>query len=296
MFSSDITQIRYSNIYNKKALNDIKIASIADTHISNKTTLKELEFIIKLLFLNKPNYICFLGDLIDTPTIIKNNEKKVIYFLKELSKISPVFIVLGNHDYINYSKGKMHNENYNKEFYEKINNLNNINLLNDQIVYLDDITIMGYMEKYNVYHNVNINSFNIDFSKKEELYKINNKNPNIALIHSSQPLKYENNLNLFRDYDLILSGHYHNGCMPSFLEKIWPVKTKELFPKNVRGVEKLKNDIYLINNGGWVKIAQSNPKYLYFLDKLCNRQIDITTLTNKRDEIKTYIKKINNDY
>ena len=69
-----------------------------------------------------------------------------------------------------------------------------------------------------------------------------------------------------------------------------------MFPKDVRGIKKLKNDIYLINNGGWVKISQSNPSYIHFLDKFCNRQMDITILSNKKDDIKIYTKKINNDY
>ena len=302
MTASDKTKITYSNIYNNKVKNDIKIASISDVHISDKTKEKELEFIVKLLYLNKPNYICILGDLIDSPKVIDTNEEKIINFLKELSKISPIFIVLGNHDYITRNNN-ICKEDYNKDFYEKIDNMNNINVLNDKIIYLKDITIMGYMEKYNVYHDRNINSFYNDFSKKDNLYKINNNNPNIALIHSPEPLKYLNNMNLFNSYDLILSGHYHNGCMPSFLENIWPIKnggiitsTKEIFPKDVRGIQKLKNGSYLLHNGGWIKLSQSTPKKLHFLDKLCNRQLDITTLTNKRDNEKIYSKKINNDY
>lgn len=300
MYASDIVQIRYSNIYNENTTNNIKIASISDIHISDKTSLKELEKIIRLIYLENPNYICILGDLIDSPSIINNNKDKCLIFLKELSKIAPVFLILGNHDYINYYKGKMYEEEYNKEFYNEVNNINNINLLNDKILYLEDITIMGYTEKYNVFHSRNINTFYTDFSKKEELYKINNNTPRIALIHSPEPFKYLNNVNLLSNYDLIMCGHNHNGCIPSFLENIWPDKTgglvtpsKEIFPKNVRGIIKLKSGTYLINNGGWIKMAENTPKYLHFLDKLCNRQIDITTLTNKKDDIKTYTKKIN---
>ena len=303
MYPSDITEIRYSNIYNKKVVDDIKIASISDIHISDRTTLKELEFIIKLLYKNKPKYICILGDLIDSPTILNKNESKVLFFLNELSKITTVFLIIGNHDYINYYKGKMYEENYKNDYFEKIKNINNVNLLDDKVVILDDIALMGYTEKYNVYHKRNINSFYTDFSKKEQLYKMNTDTPNVALFHSSEPLRYLTNINLLSDYDLILTGHYHNGCVPSMLEKIWPVKNgglitpaKEIFPKDVRGIEILKSGAYLIHNGGWVKMAENTPKYLHFLDKICNRQIDITTLTNKKEDIKVYTKKINNDY
>lgn len=302
MSASNKTQITYSNIYNNKVTNDIKIASISDIHIFDKTNPKELEFIVKLLYFNKPNYICILGDLIDSPKLINKNEEKIITFLNQLSKISPVFLILGNHDYISRNNN-ICREDYNKDFFKKIDNMDNINLLDDKIMYLDDITIMGYTEKINVYHDRNINSFYNDFSKKEELYKIKKDKPGIALIHSPEPLRYLNNMNLLKSYDLILSGHYHNGCMPSFLEKVWPIKnggiitsSRELFPKDVRGIEKLKTGSYLLHNGGWVKLSKSTPKYLHILDKLCNRQLDITTLTNNEENIKIYTKKINNDY
>ena len=46
----------------------------------------------------------------------------------------------------------------------------------------------------------------------------------------------------------------------------------------------------MIYNGGWIKIQACSPKILQPLDKLCNRQMDITTLTSdieyKEEQIK----------
>ena len=53
---------------------------------------------------------------------------------------------------------------------------------------------------------------------------------------------------------------------------------------------KLDTGTYLIYNGGWIKIQACSPKILQPLDKLCNRQMDITTLTSdieyKEEQIK----------
>lgn len=192
MYASDIIQIRYSKIYNEKVIDNIKIASISDIHISDKVTLKDLERIIRIIYLEETKYICLLGDLIDSPSVIKNNKDKCLIFLKELSKIAPVYMVIGNHDYINYYKGKMYEEEYNKDFFYEIEKIINLNILDNKVKYLKEITFMGYTEKYNVFHNRNINSFYTDFSKKEELYNINTNTPNVALIHSPEPLKYLN--------------------------------------------------------------------------------------------------------
>ena len=103
---SNVLEIRYSKIYNKYVKEDIKIGSISDTHISDSISEKEIDFMINTFKKENPNYICVLGDIIDYPRIVDNdnNKNKCIKLFQGLSKISPVYIVLGNHDYINYDK------------------------------------------------------------------------------------------------------------------------------------------------------------------------------------------------
>ena len=298
-YPSDIVEVRYSNIYNEKVKNDIVIASISDVHISDDISLRELDFIIETIMSQNPNYICILGDLLDSPEIIYDyyNKYKCIYFLKQIAKIAPVYITIGNHDYIHYIDNK-YMEDYNTIFWYFVNELENVNVLKDRIIYNDDITMMGYMGKYNIYHQRNLSCFYNDLSKRENLYKINTNTPSVALIHSPEPLKYLNNINLLKSYDLIICGHYHNGCVPSFLNKIIPKEkglvtpSKEIFPKNARGIKLLSSGTYLINNGGWTKMAKNTPNYLHFLDKICNRNIDVTTITNNKENEKIYTKKI----
>ena len=102
---------------------------------------------------------------------------------------------------------------------------------------------------------------------------------------------------LVSDYDVVLCGHYHNGCVPAMLENIYPKNAGiitpklKLFPKQARGVVELDSGTYLIYSGGWTKLSDSSPLLLHPIDMICNRQIDVTTLTSneeyKKEKIKT---------
>lgn len=286
--SSDVLEIRYSKIYNRYVKNDIKIASLSDIHISNKTNDKDLNFIINSIKTEKPNYICVLGDIIDYPRVIddEKNRLKCMNLFEGLSNIAQVFIIFGNHDYINYDKNNNHEENHKMDFWNEITSIKNINLINDKNISLKDIVISGYFEKKNIYHDKEENAFYDDFSSISELNIKNSKKPSILIMHSPEPFDIEKNIDLIRNYDIVLCGHYHDGCVPVFLNKLKIFKnrgvvtpSKKVFHKNTRGIRKI-NNTYLIYNGGWVKIANNTPKYLHMLDKLCNRQIEITILTN----------------
>ena len=119
---------------------------------------------------------------------------------------------------------------------------------------------------------------------------------NIKVKTPSSNKQYTDNGELVSNYNIVLCGHYHNGCVPAFLNKVMPknsgiiTPTKKVLPKNVRGIRKISNNTFLIYNGGWTKIPNNTPKPIHVLDKICNRQIDITILTkniSKEIEIKT---------
>lgn len=301
---SNVLEIRYSKIYNKLVNEDIKIASLSDVHISDTISTKDIDFIIDTIEKEKPNYICTLGDIIDYPRILDNdiNRLKCERLFIGLSKIAPVYVIFGNHDFINYDSKDKYQENYNEKFWNEIGGLNNIFIINDKKVILKDLIIGGYLEKRNIYQDKEENAFYNDYSSIKELKINNNTKPKLLIMHSPEPFESKKNIDLVSDYDIILCGHYHNGCVPSFLNKIWIPKhggvvtpSKKILPKNVRGVRKLSNNTVLIYNGGWTKIPNNTLDIFHKLDKICNRQIDITILTNsitKDIEIKTKKKKM----
>lgn len=297
---SDVVEIRYSKIHKDNINKDIKIASLSDTHISRKTTKEEIAFMIYTIKKENPDYIFLLGDIIDSYHLMdeSSTRAKVTTLLVKLSEIAKVFFVIGNHDYIYYDDefGFMEGDIDRWDFY---NMYDNIKFINNEIIDEEDITIGGYNEPYKVYHNKEKSVFQNDFCNYN-LEKVESDKPKILLVHSPEPFKQEDNINLVKEYNIIMSGHTHNGLVPSFLDKVWIPKysgiitsSRKLFPKDVRGIKKLNTGSYLYHNGGWTKIANSAPKKYQLLDNICNRQIDVTTITNDNriKDIKIYTKK-----
>ena len=105
----------------------------------------------------------------------------------------------------------------------------------------------------------------------------------MALIHSPEFSDDEKSTNLLKDYDLIMCGHTHDGCVPfgfgNFRRGVISPK-KKFFPKNVRGIRRL-NDGYILVTGGVVKISKCAPKLLHPLNHLCPMQIDVVMVSNK---------------
>ena len=252
-----------SNKYNKK------IALFADIHYSKNYPLKYLKKITDNIKLNKPDYICIPGDIIDDATIIEEKEiEYLIAFIKELSKISKIIMSYGNHDELIIKK---HNSKYKntKTFFEKLTEIKNVYFLDNENIVLDDINFIGYHKNPSLFKKYE----NIDM--KKDLQIIENKflknKYNILLSHS--PI---NILNYNLGVDLILSGHMHNGLVLPIFKKgnngiVGPYSS--FFPKECRG-KIVKDDTILIVNGGVRKISNSSSKFLRILNPIYKIQID----------------------
>ena len=82
--------------YTNKDINDIKIGLISDIHYYPDYNTKIFTRITNQLKMNKPNYLCIAGDILDTTKYLELD--KLFNWLNELSKICPIIAVLGNHD------------------------------------------------------------------------------------------------------------------------------------------------------------------------------------------------------
>lgn len=284
IFIDDYLQVRYVNLYNKKVHNDLKLLVIGDVHISDLVSLKKIKLLKKQILREKADYVIFTGDLIDSVEEINNKESifKLKTLLESASEISKTIVILGNHDYIHRKKYN----SYIKEISNLIKSINRVTLLDNDIYSDNKIWIMGYTETVEYYgkEKYNYNNFYEDFIKYGLLYKNLNKNvPTVAVTHSPEFSNSSKCLNLFKDYDLILCGHTHDGCIPfglgNFNRGIISPK-KKLFPKNTRGVRKVGNN-YILITGGVVKISKCAPELLHPLNHLCPMQMDVVTLSNQ---------------
>ena len=302
--ASDLLKIRDSIIYNSNVKSDIKLIGLGDLHLSNLVGQKDVDLVLKSIDEEKPNYICFLGDLIDSPLLLTNDKKlkELESLIKNSAEIAPTFIVLGSHDFIDESTDNFSDILSLMDIWDYLDSISNVNVLNDKFYSNEEIFIAGYRQKRDVYYNLmnehveDANAYYNDVIKYTSLYTcLPMEKPKIFLTHSPEPLHNKNNINLLSGYDVIMAGHYHNGCVPALLDNIMPgnmgliTSRKKLFPSKARGIDRLQSGTYLIYSGGWVKIQECAPTLLHPLDDLCNRQMDVVTLTSDEEikEIKT---------
>ena len=269
----------------KKLKKDITFIHIGDIHYNETTSAKKLEYIKYAIEDAHPDYIFITGDLLDRPKITKNKEKikLLVSWLNSLGNIAKVFISLGNHDIIL-------EEDY--KFFNKLNDINNIYVLNNQSYEDENVFISGFTLPTNYYYNIEKhededalletlqNNFNLVTNLPKKKYKV-------ALIHSPILLSEKKVVEKSKEYDLVLSGHMHNGLIPRILDKI--IKNnyglispdKRFFAKNTRG--KIKTKYYtIIITGGITKLSPSSTKILSKLNGLYPISINKITVKGEK--------------
>ena len=300
-YPSDYVKIRESTFYSEHVNNDIKLLSIGDTHISKTVGLDSVDKLLKVIDGNKPDYIFLLGDIIDSPSELTYKKRllELDVLMKNCGNLAPTFIIIGNHDFY-YDRER--DITILSDIWENYERFPNVHLLNDKSYCDDNLFIGGYMQKGNTYYQKKNASedhiaFYTDLYSKDDLVKnLPNDKFKIFLTHSPEPIQYFLNQELLQDYNLIITGHYHNGVVPSFLEGIFPKNAglitprRDRFPKEARGIVKLPTGTYLIYSGGWTKIPATAKDLISSLDVLFNRDIDVTTVTNNYENYDMMVK------
>ena len=258
-------------LYNKNIDTDFKICIISDLHFSYNVTNKKLDRIINKLRSEKPDYILFPGDIIDSMDMINNDNEmtRLLSWIKELGKIAVTLISIGNHEY--FIKDKAKNKHFICDFQDKlfkeINNIKNVYVLNNSSYEDKFIKVVGYTQSIKYYypdgnsnksllHPIKENK-NIMIDELRELknkIKILDKNKiNILLAHSPVYLNDLDIRELLDDYDYYVSGHMHNGCVPPILYELWNsdrgiiTPNRELFSKAERNTLKNRNDKLIVS-------------------------------------------------
>lgn len=246
-----------TTFYNKYVSKDIKILHISDIHYSGIKNMKRLNFLYEKLSKYKVDYICITGDLIDSNNIIENsiNYSFILGWLKKLTNISKVLISLGNHD-IFTRIGKDLKKLYNKQFWNDVRNIDNIYLLDNESYRDDSVYVFGYTQSFNYYYKKKDEDKNIMLKEidKYNVTKVPNNKLKICLMHSPICLQYKDIEDRLNCYDLILSGHMHNGMIPPIIDELFDnnigliAPNKKLFPKTARGIL-IKDNITIISPG-----------------------------------------------
>ena len=254
--NNKINMLKITN-YELECNDNILIAHFSDIHYSKHFNNKVLEQIVQEMKRTKPNYICITGDIVDNLDVAQLKEmKSVLRFLDELSKISKVMISLGNHDTRDY-RGMKDNKWY--------NNLNKDLIVLNNSCYEDD----------NLYfYGLTIdNDYYLDEEKKTEILfktlsnvEVSKNKYNILMFHS--PINFDKDLIIsINKFDLILSGHTHNGLTPHFFPGNFGFvgPHHNLYLKNARNSFKSGNSNVIIS-GGITKLP-SGTNLLHIFNK-----------------------------
>ena len=236
-----------NKIYSLKKKSPKEIILISDIHYRNKKDKKYLDKLyLKLKELNSA-YICIAGDLCDEAYI--KDEDILIQWLEKLSKVSTVIYELGNHEcYINRKKDKF---GFNRDLLNKIKNIKNLYLLDNDNIIIDNINFIGITIPIDYYFEKKLDKkiLKNTFSG----LKIKKGKYNILLCHSPIDICTEEFLN-GSNIDLVLCGHMHGGVLPRIFRKIFKNRgiispEKKLFPQTCYGYIKICNTEVIISSG-----------------------------------------------
>ena len=263
----------------KKNKSDINIIHISDIHFNINTKDTFLSRLYDYIKKQNPNYIMITGDLLDTPKIVKDNKiNELLSFLKKIANVAPLLISIGNHDII------MEDDFI---FFDELNKIKNVFVLNNESYEDDNIFVFGLTLPNNYYYNVTwqepVEILLAVLNRQSNKWKKEYSKPAILLVHSPIRLTNSDVLNVIKPFDLVLSGHTHNGMVPKLLYPIFPKNMgivspiEKLLPKIAKGkiIEEINNKkITIIINGAITKLSKQSGKILSRLNFLYNSSVN----------------------
>lgn len=273
-------KVKKINICNKKVSN--KLVLISDIHYSSNKDLNKLNNVLEKIKKLNPDYICIVGDICDQAKIL--DENLLINWLEKLSRISKVIMVYGNHDLALYNN---HSSYFNEKLFNKIKQINNLCLLDNELTEENGICFIGLKLDYNYYYDTKENNQEFIKHYNKVVEKLDNNKFNILLSHSPIALTKKGTISKLNDYkniDLILCGHMHGGLMPDMLRPIFKTRgllspnKKHVFIKNAYGNFKIENINFVVSSG---LTKLSNVSKISSLDNLFSSEIMLVEIDKK---------------
>lgn len=237
-----------------KDIKNISIRLLSDFHYYDGMDISFLEKQKNELISDPTDYVFVLGDIFNDSNATIEELKTIRDYFYELSKSkAKIVIIFGNHDYLTKREN---NEEwkpcYNLEIADNFKNIDNLRVLQNESISDNNITISG-SKLYGGYYEYSKENpeFYIDWMNKKFKEEISNKSFNIVLEHSPiNAFKKEivEKIPFLNTTDLILSGHNHNGLVPTYISRFLPGSIglvdaqMHKFPKYTRGKVKINEN------------------------------------------------------
>lgn len=242
--------------YSFKSNFNSRIVLLTDIHYDSKRNIKHLYKVLDSIYKINPNYICISGDFINRTDL--SDADLFFKWLGDLSKICKIIIGIGNHD---ISQFNVRHDCRREDLFDEIKKISNVYLLDNEMYEDKNINFIGLTFPWEYYY---IDGERHDLAKKyiDKTLKARKGKYNILLCHSPYSITMNDDIKLFNECDLILSGHMHAGCVFKTFRKILngrgiisPVpSSRRFFQRNMYGYIKEKN---LIISSGITKLSDN---------------------------------------
>ena len=295
----------WTNIYTLQRPEIEKKFSIVvgnDLHFHPNLKTEKLNKILNEIAKFSPEYIMLPGDIISYTEATESTyeRNRLLKLFQEFGEIAPTMISLGSHDY--YKKEDKLNPTLDKSLYHQINELPNVQVLHNTHYIDDRIYVAGITQSYGHYHPGDNFSKHLIKPLKEdkevllkdlkghlkELRNLPKDKLKFVLIHSPIHVDSIEAQAYLNEFDYILSGHMHNGCVPSFLLHFWKstrgfiAPNGALFPKNERDTLRFQEDKLLVN--GPLTTFQPDSTLKYYLNELFPAYLSVLEFTKYSED------------
>lgn len=304
-----VIKVNHTTTYIPNLNGTLRIAGISDMHIDKAMKLEKIKRVFNLVGEYHPDYICLLGDNIDSTNVIDDQTRKQEFLdlLTYSGFIAPTMLSLADHDQRYYDENGQSSFDFRKNFWDEVAQLPNVHVLNNAAYEDDRVRFLGYtLPSYYYTAKYDLPSYSMaskdradedlgvlveDLFYHQEILDSYLENPNnkysAVLFHSPQQVNDPNVAYQLRGFNHILSGHMHEGCVPPILDEIIPGNLgfispqRSLFPAFSRGVIKTSYGSLCIISGGITKIHGSAKKILQPFNKFFPMHIDIVDVTGE---------------
>ncbi len=242
LYAYEVVRLTKYDVYTKK-INDVfdgyKMALITDFHNS-----ENYPQILEQIDMSKPDVILIAGDLVSMNTTDYSNTE---HLLAGLVKAAPTYYAFGNHEIWSDRAQEI----------AEVAKKKGVHLLNDQVVTIkkknNTINLAGFMD-------IGKDDFHVDTSvidqKLDALYRQISEPSQFSVLLFHRANYFDTVAN--HPFDLVLSGHLHNGQVNLPFVKKWILKKRVNNDQYSKGLYRI-GDSQMVVSGGLEK-SRTEPR------------------------------------
>lgn len=209
--------IQEYDIFDKKVKEDSNVVNIADIH---DLSFSHMNCVIEDIRKINPSLVCIVGDTLQGFKLNHGDLDEIKKTLSAISEVCPVVLSLGNHDIYKINESGLNN-------YASLEHVRpgSVYPLNNESVVLGDYRVTGFCPRSEAF------SSSLQANNQGNIYYVNDlissgikvhndDKIEVMLCHSPHHFSFaRQKCKNLKFYDLVLSGHLHNGFIHSKLTR-----------------------------------------------------------------------------